>query len=524
MPKTNAHILGLLAILLLMGCAQVRSISGGEKDTDAPVLLETLPASGSLHFSDNSFTLYFNEYIQLRDLQKELLVSPPLQKAPRVKVKQRSVEVAWDDTLRQETTYIFQFGKSIADVNESNALRDLTFVFSTGNQLDSLVCAGRVIDAFTDKPVNDGKVLLFDSLENAFNAEARPAYFARTNERGEFRLNHLRYGNYVMCALSDENGNNHFDIGESIAWQENVAPSFKGDTTEWLLFMSVPRDTLLRSFNYMTDSSGVLKFHIDPWTPITQVKSLSGDSITQWVVNDTLFATTSALCDNRLEVAVSCGEKTIDTLSISQQPDEIPTLKATALFNPKMTATESVYIRTSRPIQHLEKSQLTCLMDTVDVPVTSLVVNPTQCEIRFDKQPGKTYRISALPGWLTDDCGEANDTLSLNLSTYNLKELGSLRFMFNSEINSNPHTFQLLDKSKKTVFKLDSVRSSELLLEELIPGDYTAIIGDDHNANGYFDPVNIRSFSPSERNHVYVGNIQVRANWEVVVDWTELSE
>jgi uncharacterized protein (DUF2141 family) len=504
--------------LLLAGCAQVRSISGGEKDTDPPLIIAANPDTNSLQFSGNSFTLYFNEYIQLRDLQKELLVSPPLKSTPRVKVKQRSLEVSWDDTLRSETTYIFQFGKAIADINESNALNDLSYVFSTGAQLDSLTCKGRVTDAFTDKPFNTAKVFLFDSLQHVFNPQARPAYFSRTNEKGEFRLNFLRQGRFVLCAMSDENGNNHFDIGESIDWKENIATT--QDSVTHLLFTSIPRDTSVRSFNYLADSSGVLKFHLNPWEQNTRVISLSDDPILQWTQADTLYATGYAMCNKKLDVEVLRDEKIIDTLSIQHIGDEIDAMKAAALFNPKMTPGDSLVIQTNRPTIRFDDAFLKCLADSAEIPCSSIQINAIQRQIRFEEKPGKTYSIQALPGWLTDDCGETNDTLNVNFSFYVPKELGSLRFKLSGEVLTSPHTFQLLDRTKKTVYELKRIYASEWTVDHLVPGDYTAIICNDTNGNGFFDPLQINRYQPTERNHTYGPAIQVRANWEVVIDWS----
>lgn len=519
MRNVYLNIAFVLINLMVAGCAQVRSISGGEKDTAPPVLITAIPESKSLHFSGNSFTLAFDEFVQLRDLQKELLVSPPLKSTPRVKVKQRTVEVFWEDTLRSETTYIFQFGKAIADVNESNPLPDLYYVFSTGSQLDSLMCTGKVSDANTDKPVNAGKVLLFDSLQHIFNTDARPAYFARTNEKGEFWFNYLRSGNYVLCALSDENGNNHFDIGESIDWKEGVATT--RDSIVHELFTSTPRDTVVRGFDYLTDSSGVLKFHVDRWMPNTIVKSLGSDSVLQWIKADTLFATAGSLCEKRMDIAVISEGKTIDTLSIQHKADEIPRMKISYTYNPKMAVSDSVIIQAKRPITAINDSLLWCLADSAETACSSASINPLQQKFLFDNKPGKTYAITALPGWITDDCGETNDTLNLRFSIYSAKELGSLRFKLPISVLAEPHVFQLLDRSRKKVFEVNPIRSLDFVVDQLLPGDYTAVICHDKNGNGYFDPLQIQPLKKTERNYVYTGAIQVRANWEVVIDWPD---
>ena len=109
MYNARYQIALFFTLLLAAGCAQVRSISGGEKDTTPPTVMSAFPQSNTLHFESSSFVVLFDEYIQLRDLQKELLVSPPLRKTPTVKVQKLGMEVSLDDTLKAQTTYIFQF-------------------------------------------------------------------------------------------------------------------------------------------------------------------------------------------------------------------------------------------------------------------------------------------------------------------------------------------------------------------------------------------------------------------------------
>src|SRR3546814_11137524 len=48
------------------------------------------------------------------------------------------------DALEENTTYQINFGKAIGDMNERNPYSNLKYVFSTGNQIDSLRIRGSV--------------------------------------------------------------------------------------------------------------------------------------------------------------------------------------------------------------------------------------------------------------------------------------------------------------------------------------------------------------------------------------------
>lgn len=519
MYNARYQIALFFSVLLAAGCAQVRSISGGEKDTTPPTVTSAFPQSTTLHFESSGFVVLFDEYIQLRDLQKELLVSPPLRKTPTVKVQKMGLEVSWDDTLRAQTTYIFQFGNAIVDVNESNVLPGFSYVFSTGDFLDSLQCAGRVFNAFSDAPVASAKVLLFDSLSHVFSGNSQPAYFARTNEKGDFQFNYLRGGRYVVCAMSDENGNNHFDLGEAIDWVENVDARMPGDSTRYNLFMSSPRDTVVRGFSYVSEPSGVLKFRVEPWMEPVDVRALTTDSVVQWTQQDTLFSAPLNRCTGRVELAVSYDGVDIDTLEIERLPSEASTFKARHAIAPKMIVQDRLVFSSDRPIVGIDSSRLQCYQDTTLLESEVKLAYPAGAEVRFKIIQGGSYKVRALPGWLVDDCGATNDTATVLFSTYETKELGALRFNLPQEVLNSRHSFQLIDRSKRVVRSLQRIMATEVVLDQLVAGDYTAVIGEDSNANGLFDPLQLSPFRMTERNHAYAATIQVRPNWEVVVNW-----
>jgi len=519
MDRMRGLIFTCVVAVFLAGCAQVRSISGGEKDTEAPRVVSAEPAFFTRAFSESSFTLEFDEFVQLSDVQQELLISPPLKKAPKVKVRQKNVDVSWTDSLAAQTTYIFQFGKAIRDVNESNILQDFTYVFSTGSAIDSLHCEGNAVDAFTDKPASSLKILLFDSLSHVFLADKRPAYLTRSDADGHFRFDYLRSGVFTLCALSDENNNNRYDIGESIDWKEQVNSAMPTDSTLHRLEVSTPRDTVFRGFNYSSDSSGVVKSRYDRWLEPITVRSQNADSVVHWIANDSLFIAPWTGCGNPVELYVTCGQHSPDTVESKYLASETPTLKLKQSASSKMRMTDPVHVSSRRPIASVNDAQMQCYIDSVLITGRSQRVDPVQREIQFDRKSGSKYKVRLLPGWVTDDCGNTNDTLEFSFSTYDAKELGSLRFKLPESAVKKNCTFHLYDRSKKLVYYAPEIPAAEWVLDNLVAGEYSAIVCEDTNGNGYFDPLQINPRVDTEFNHYFSGSIQVRANWEVVIDW-----
>src|ERR1017187_10000846 len=172
----------LLAIgywLLANQCAQIVTPGGGPKDTKPPHVIKYSPDSAAINFKSKRIVILFNEFIQLNDVQKNLLISPPMKKMPDVKVKGKMLVIDLKDSLKKNTTYTFNFGKSIKDYTEGNTLEDFQYVFSTGTYIDSLQLSGKIKNGFDLKTEKDILVMLYDSLNDSVPYKKLPSYFAK---------------------------------------------------------------------------------------------------------------------------------------------------------------------------------------------------------------------------------------------------------------------------------------------------------------------------------------------------------
>ena len=150
-----------LLVFISSGCAQMGYPSGGPKDSLAPVLIKATPEINTINFSGNKITLLFNEYIDIQNIQNNLLVSPLPQKNPTVSGNLKTLVIKLRDTLKENITYALQFGNAIKDVNEGNILKNFSYAFSTGNYIDSLSLSGKVTLAQTGKTDSTLLVMLY---------------------------------------------------------------------------------------------------------------------------------------------------------------------------------------------------------------------------------------------------------------------------------------------------------------------------------------------------------------------------
>ncbi|RYZ97258.1 MAG: hypothetical protein EOP47_22135, partial [Sphingobacteriaceae bacterium] len=170
-------------------------------------------------------------FYKLTNQYQEISISPAQEKLPEYKVRKRNLIIDFKDSLQKNTTYVINFGKAIVDVNEANAMKNFTYVFSTGPHIDSLSITGTVTNTQTLEKEKDVTVMLFPlNKDSLFYKKKKPSIFATTDSSGNFSLNNLREDKYTIYALKEASPNKLYD-----------------NETELIAFI---KDTILRSKFY----------------------------------------------------------------------------------------------------------------------------------------------------------------------------------------------------------------------------------------------------------------------------------
>jgi hypothetical protein len=218
----------MLLLVFLYACANVVAPTGGPRDEEPPVVIRSTPPNHSPNFTADQIRIYFDEFVELRNIRQQMLVSPPLAGLPDIRIRGRSVVIDIDEELRENTTYNFFFGDAIRDITEGNAIPNFQFVFSTGDYVDSLSVRGKVINAFTHEPEDGVFVMMYDSIMDSIPYLERPVYLAKTDKDGLFTIGNMRGGDFLMFALKDNNANFLYDLpDEKIAFLDSlVRPEF----------------------------------------------------------------------------------------------------------------------------------------------------------------------------------------------------------------------------------------------------------------------------------------------------------
>ena len=193
----------LLLILGAVGCAKQSSPEGGPYDMTPPRVVRCTPEEGSTHVTSHRVRITFDEYIQLERGEDKVIYSPPQRIPPKALVNQKQLVITYQDSLIANTTYTINFNRAIKDYNEGNYIEQYVYAFSTGDYLDTMQVAGRVLDAYTLQPVPRilagvyATPLPVDTLDRPMT---RMTY---TDDQGRFTLENVRDGAYYAIALID---------------------------------------------------------------------------------------------------------------------------------------------------------------------------------------------------------------------------------------------------------------------------------------------------------------------------------
>jgi hypothetical protein len=537
-------------ILLFFSCAQIVNPGGGPRDTTPPKALRYAPDSAALNFKSKQIRILFNEYIQLKDINNQLIISPPLKHQPDVRVKNKELIVDIEDTLAPNTTYAFNFGSGIADITESNLIDNFQYVFSTGPFIDSLSLSGTVNDAFSLNPEKGVLVMLYKSFDDSVPYKKLPNYFAKTKEDGTFRIDNIANGKYKVFALKDANANYLYDDQEErIAFLDSLVDVQKNEKVNLLLFKEIPKKQFIKRAGapefghiFIAFNRPVADLQI---TPLNFIPKNNDWKIEEFSKNkDTLNLWLPGFEKDSIQFIISDSKKVQDTLEIAI-PSKISKgrglpFKLTYKTNVEgglMDLNESVRVQFNHPLKgEINQSALTLLEDSVRIDSNSTIITctadgfmPISLVKRTEKvgygqhwKENSNYTIQVMKNSVTDIFDLKNDTIKINFKTPELKYYGSLKLNLKVPLHNNFLLWLYDDKGndRSPIHTGYPVKESDALNFELLPpGNYKIRLVYNSNENTGWDTGNYLKHQQPEKVIYYPNTIIIRSNWDLEQEW-----
>ena len=228
--KTKDIVIMLLMAVLLVACASIGQPDGGPYDEEPPVLVKATPELNATGVTGNDIELLFDENVKLQNAFEKVVISPPQSQMPVIKSNGKRVTVELIDTLVPNITYSIDFGDAIVDNNEGNPYENFTYVFSTGDAVDTLAISGVVLNAEDLEPIKGAVVGLHSSLDDSAFTSKPFERVSRTDSRGRFSIKGIASGTYRVYALTDANQNNYFDQkSEKVAFMDATVSPFASE-------------------------------------------------------------------------------------------------------------------------------------------------------------------------------------------------------------------------------------------------------------------------------------------------------
>ena len=523
MPKSIFRFFCLILVVIMASCAKRGNITGGSKDTIAPVLKASFPKNMSTNFNGKEIKLVFNEYVKLKNINKQLIISPPMKNQPVILPYNASKEITIKikDTLQPNTTYSFNFGQSIEDNNEGNPYSQFKYVFSTGSYIDSLKINVKVKDALENKVDNFVSVMLYE-INEKFNDSTiykeTPRYITNTLDSLKIvTLENIKAGKYLLVALKD-NGNNKFNPqSDKIGFQKQ--------------YITIPNDTVFEVELFKeklpfkavkpTQASGnrmTMSYEGNPKDVKVTVKNGSeiiSSLVTQFPKKDSVQVWFKAIKPDSLNVSVE-KEKFIKDFVVKLKKQKTDTLSISAEFNGTLPLRERFTLNSTIPLIKFDKTKISITnKDSISVDFTTKYDEFEQkFFLDFKKEELEKYKIKLMPGALTDFYEKANDTLTYRIATKIASDYGNLKVVL-EKAKRFPIIVELTDKDGKV--KASAYTENNLIVEFLAlePAKYTVRIIYDDNKNKVWDTGSYIEKRQSEEVIYFSKEIDVRSNWDV---------
>ena len=512
----------------MFGCAKRGSITGGLKDTLAPVLVSSTPKNLSTDFKGNEITLYFDEYVKLKNINKQLIISPPMKYEPLITPTNVSkfIKIQIKDTLQPNTTYSFNFGQSITDNNEGNALNQFKYIFSTGSYIDSLTLNGKIKDAYEKNVDNFVSVMLYevnDKFKDSMIYKENPRYITNTlDSMRTFKFENLKAGKYLMIALKDKGSNNKYNPkDDKIGFLKNYITVPSDTVYELELF----KETLpLKTFKPIQASGNRLLLPYEgkqnfknslPKIVLKNNNEILETIVTQFPKKDSLQIWYKPLKSDSLSLEVNKDNYSKKfTFRVKDQKKD--TLNIKAVQNGVINFRDRFTLDTETPLVKFDKSKIRLVnKDSAAVEYTTEYDEFDQkLYVDFKKEPSEKYNITFLPGALTDFYEKTNDTLSYKLTTKELADYGNLVLNLKN-VKRFPIIIELTNKKGDQV--LASAYSEEKTTIEfnlVQPESFTIRVIYDDNKNKLYDTGSFLNKTYAEEVFYYQEEYDVRANWD----------
>ncbi len=523
--------ISILMLLLVVSCAQVVPLTGGEKDIYAPTIdsSKTFPLSGTTNFKGDEIKIKFNEYIKLKNPSDNIIITPQLKEKPTISVKNKTFKLKFNEPLEPNTTYVINFNGAIQDITEKND-SIFQYVFSTGNYIDSLSISGLVTDAYTNLPlkkvliavypVQNCKDVPFDSIPY----KIKPTYLSQTNTNGQYIVSYLKSQSFFVFAIEDKNKNLLFDADDEkigfISQPINLTTS--KDSVDFRLFSVKSTETKLKntSFDYpgkltLVFSNPPQQFKIRADVNLLEENTLQKDSLIYW---------TETSPSKSMQFYYQLNNSEEDTIKpIYHLPKKIdkPLKMSFNLKGGRLQPNENLILSVTEPINMVDTTKIHFFnADSNTVYIDFKINDLFNVEFYTYNSPAVYFTVDSLAVESIYNHFTIKK-VTKPIKNYKAEEYyGTINITLDS-LTNNHYIFELLDTKNKVVdtVYINSVQT-QITFKNIPAGTYHLRMIKDDNQNKKWTSGSLIKKQQAEKVYFLAEPIKLRAKWTSEIIWT----
>lgn len=518
-------------IVLLQACATPGAPTGGPVDKTSPKVLTYTPENLSKNVKEKTFTIQFDEWIQVANIREQVIISPAPDKFPEIIAKRDQLVIKFDETLRDSTTYSIYFGSAIKDLKEGNPADNILYVFSTGPEIDSLEISGQVKLLSGQSMPENTYAMLYDSLDDSVVVKQKPRNAFNLGKETNFKLQYLPPGEYKLIALSDKNNNLLYDLPTEWIGEYPEIIQLDSSIKNLQLPINLPEEEnyAFKEFNTVLDN-GILKirwnkvyspqkdsFSVQILVPGTTTKKISyntSDRSSFYIESDS----------NSMSCVVYYGGTTIDTIRVRK--DSKPPQKSILRTIPQATGKYSilslyknqpVLVESSIPILKIQEDKIS-ITDTSNQSVPFKIHQFSslwQFELLPEISTGQEFQLVMADSALLFQNGQFSALQKFQLSQAPDNLFGQL--IFNVQLPSLDTSYVVSIKTAKGDIVHEAYVHGDSIYQyqstPLMAGSYVVEVVEDINQSGTWNGGSYWRKKLPER--VFRSEpVNVKENWE----------
>lgn len=492
-----------------------------------PKVKSETPLNESINLVEKNIIVEFDEFIELSNLSSQLIISPLMEEAPDVYVKGKKLVIKIKSELKTNTTYSLNFGDAIRDITEGNIYPNYKYVFSTGNNIDSLKYSGTILNANDLTPKEGVFVMLYDEFEDTIPLTKKPQYIAKTDKEGNYEITNIKEGQYKFFALQDINSNYLFDLpNEEISFNSKLVQIDSSITGEKnYLFLEESEIQYVTKSNY--NEYGKLEIEFNLPTESMSVNPIDSEiSIYRTEINKEknkwMFWIEEPFATEKVNFEIIENNEVVDTVEFDFSNEIVlkdSVLKIASNTGAKKELNQKLQYTSPQPILSVDTPKINLYEDSLKVNFNLYqdTNNLRVYIVDFDFKEKTNYTVFIEPNAFTSIYEIQNDTIVSDFKTKRESDYGNLSLIISPPFQQNIIVELWL---KNNIIQTDYCQNkSTINYKYLQAGDYSVKLIVDENNNKKWDTGKYIDNLQPEKVIYYQGKITIQENWDNKIDW-----